>query len=205
MADGSNLQALWDPILGDSVHAYAWWTLTQDELTSEIEEQRKSAKRPASQISGPPPVAKGPPAPKRGDEQTTGTTPKTSSVSAEIPKAKAPIIKAPSLPKGIENLQFPTVELPPPKGPQPPPVTFKGNAGIREPSSARGRKPGSGSGGRIPMASAVALGRGTPSAPPPSAVGSAATINSPVEDQSHQGRSPTDRSRSRDPGPEADS
>ena len=33
-------QQPWDPVLGDSVHAYAWWTLSKEEMTSVINEQK---------------------------------------------------------------------------------------------------------------------------------------------------------------------
>ena len=53
-------QQPWDPVLGDSVHAYAWWTLSKEETVAVINEQKsRSSKRPASQI------AESPPAPKR--------------------------------------------------------------------------------------------------------------------------------------------
>ena len=53
-------QQPWDPVLGDSVRAYAWWTLSKEETVAVINEQKsRSSKRPASQ------VAESPPAPKR--------------------------------------------------------------------------------------------------------------------------------------------
>ena len=39
----------WDPVLGDSPHAYAWWSLSKEETVAIINEQKtRSSKRPAS-------------------------------------------------------------------------------------------------------------------------------------------------------------
>ena len=201
-------QEPWGPILADSVHAYAWWTLTKDELTAVVEDQRKqSTKRPASQMIVPPPIAKGPPLPKSGAVDHPETSPKSPSVAPkETQKAKAPIVKVPSISSQMQSLQFPTIELPVPKRPQQPPsVEFRGNAGVREPSVARGRKSTGGSGGRIPFAAAAVVGKGTPSIPPPTAVGMAAVPNTQLTERESRSRerSPSARSRSRDPLPEA--
>ena len=133
----------WDPILGDSVHAYAWWTLTKEELTAVIEDQkRQSTKRPASQITDPPPIAKGSPMPKGGAMDHPGSASTwLSAPPKEKPTAKAPVVKVPSISSELQNLQLPTIELPVPKRPQQTPsVEFRGNAGVRQPSVARGRK-----------------------------------------------------------------
>ena len=113
--------------------------------------------------------------PKVGAIKQLGTASKSSSVSPqETQKAKAPIVKVPSISSGMEKPQLPAIELSAPKKPQPPPpVEFRGNAGIREQSETRGRKPTSGSGRRTPFAATSVLGKGTPSIPPPTAVGTA--------------------------------
>ena len=113
-------------------------------------EEKKQTKRPASQMINAPPTAKGPPMPKVEAVDHSGTTSKSPAVPPkETQKAKAPVEKLPSISSGMEKPQLPTIELPVPKRPQqPPPVEFKGNAGLRERSEARGRKSTSGSGRR---------------------------------------------------------
>ena len=45
----------WDPVLGDSVHAFAWWTLSKEETIAVIKEQEgRTVKRPAPQLAEPP-------------------------------------------------------------------------------------------------------------------------------------------------------
>ena len=49
----------WDPVLGDSVHAFAWWTLSKEETVAVIKEQEgRALKRPAPQIVEQPPASK---------------------------------------------------------------------------------------------------------------------------------------------------
>ena len=51
----------WDPVLGDSPHAFAWWTLSKEETIAVIREQKgKTVSRPTPQIPGPPLVVKTP-------------------------------------------------------------------------------------------------------------------------------------------------
>ena len=163
------MQQPWDPILGDSVHACAWWTLSKDELTAVINDQKKQAtKRSASQMTDSPQPPKGPPIPKGSAGDQTGTTSKSNPVPPkETSKAKAPIVKAPSVASQAQDPSFPSIELPVPKVPQnPPPVGYRGNAGIREPSEVRGRKSTSGTGGKVSHAATAVVGKGTPSVPP---------------------------------------
>ena len=110
------------------------------------------------------------------------------------------------LPNSGLDLTFPTVEL---SVPTVPPVGYQGNAGIRETSQVRGRKPTSGQGTRIPHAAAAVVGRGTPSVPPVDAVGVYAldrtgvpiipVSQEPLAQRQETGGSTPDRSRSRDP------
>ena len=79
------MQQPWDPVLGDSVHAYAWWTLSREETVAIINEQKsRSSKRPASQI------AESPPAPKRTSvpKGSVAKTPTTSSKTGADPPPK---------------------------------------------------------------------------------------------------------------------
>ena len=44
-------QQPWDPVLGDSVHAYAWWTVSKEETVAIINDQKiRSSKRPEHQF-----------------------------------------------------------------------------------------------------------------------------------------------------------
>ena len=181
-------QEPWDPILGDSVHACAWWTLTNDEVTAVIEDQKKqSTKRPASQMIEATPIAKAPPNPKASAAERSGTTSKSLAVPPEeTQNAKAPIVKAPATQLRTDEPQLPAIEVPlPKKSHQLPPVEFRGNAGIREQSETRGRRPTAGSGRRVPLAAAV-LGKCAPM-PPPTAVGTAGVpIAQLTERETHQ-------------------
>ena len=51
-------QQPWEPVLGDSVHAFAWWTLSKEgDSRSRIKEQEaRSLQRPASQSAEQPPA-----------------------------------------------------------------------------------------------------------------------------------------------------
>ena len=190
----------WDPVLGDSVHAFAWWTLLKEEMTAVINDQKKqSSKRPASQIAESPPAPKGFTVPKGSVAKQPTTTSKTGAVPPkETPTAKTPIVKVPSVPIQGLDLTLPTVELSVPKVPQhPPPSGYRGNAGIREPSQVRGRKSTSGQGVRVPHAATAVVGKGTPPIPPEDGVGVAGVPTIPTP-QETEGSTP-DRSRSRDP------
>ena len=162
----------WDPVLGDSEHAYAWWTLAEDETIAIINEQKKrSYKRPASHIAGPPPAYKGPTVPKgsvagtppasKGPNVPKGSIakqPSTTVKSGSVPPKAAsatrpPAVTVPSVPIQGLDLTLPSVELSAPNVPQPSlNIGFQGNAGVREPSQVRGRKSTSGQGIRVPHA-----------------------------------------------------
>ena len=71
-------QQPWDPVLGDSVHAYAWWTLSKEETVAIINDQKsRSSKRPASQIAESPPASKRASVPKGSVAKTPTTSSKT--------------------------------------------------------------------------------------------------------------------------------
>ena len=95
-------QQPWDPVLGDSVHAYAWWTLSKEETVAIIKEQKsRSTKRPASQIAESPPAPKRTPAPKGSVAKTPTTTSKTGAdppTPKETAKPKSAAITAPTVP-----------------------------------------------------------------------------------------------------------
>ena len=198
-------QQPWDPVLGDSVHAFAWWTLSKGEMVSVINEQKsRSSKRPATQIIESPPASKRTSVPKGSVAKMPTTSSKTGAdppPSKEIVKAKTAAITAPIVPSGTD-LVIPLPELTGPPGPQQsPPIEYRGNAGIREASQVRGKRTSKGHASRIPRAA-----KGTPSVPPEEAVG-AYRSDSPdrsVVAQSQDQRAQTkgssdDRSRSRDP------
>ena len=101
---------------------------------------------------------------------------------------------------------IPLPEMTGPPGPQQtPPIQYRGNAGVREASQARAKKPLKGSTLRVPAP--IALGKGTPPVPPQEAVGAYLTTQGTdraIASQ-HQAQRVTakgsipDRSRSRDP------
>ena len=111
------------------------------------------------------------------------------------------------------ELTIPLPELKGPPGPQqPPPIEYRGNAGIREaslPSQVRGKKSSKGHGSRIPHAATAVVGKGTPSIPPEEAVGAYASGSTgaillsvpqePLAQRAVMKGSTPDRSRSRDP------
>ena len=178
----SKAQEPWNPILGlgDSVHAYAWWALSKDELAAIVAAQRKESTKKAgiSYMINPPPISQGPPKPKGSVADQPGTSSKSSSVipKPESQKAKQPMTKVPSVPSETVSTPKSVMESPTPKRAEgTPTVEFRGNAGVREPSVTRGRKVSGGLGGRNPFAAATVLGRGTPSIPPITAVGMAGT------------------------------
>ena len=187
----------WDPVLGDSVHAFAWWTLSKEETIGVIKEQKeKTVSRPIPQIPGPPPVVKTPTTSSKKGVQTPP--------SKETIKAKTAAIKAPAASKE-QPLALPLPELTGPPGPRQPTVEYKGNAGVRQPSHARGKRQSQGQAFRTPHGPS-SLGKGTPSIPPETAVGAYRTDSadrSAVPQSQDQG--PTirqvsgDRSRSREP------
>ena len=187
----------WDPVLGDSVHAFAWWTLSKEETIAVIKEQKeKTVSRPTPQIPGPPPVVK---TPTTSSKMGVHTPP-----SKETIKAKTAAIKAPAASKE-QPLTLPLPELTGPPGPRQPTVEYKGNAGVRQPSHARGKRLSQGQAFRTPHGPS-SLGKGTPSIPPETAVGAYRTDSadrSAVPQSQDQG--PTirqisgDRSRSREP------
>ena len=87
----------WDPILGDSVQAFAWWTLSKDQTIAVIKEQKsRASKRPESQIAESPPAPKRITAPKGSVAKTPTTTSKTGAdpPPKEGAKAKAAAISA---------------------------------------------------------------------------------------------------------------
>ena len=187
----------WDPVLGDSPHAFAWWTLSKEETIAVIREQKeKTVSRPTPQIPGPPLVVK---------------TPTTSSKMGVHPppskdtiKPKTAAIKAPAASKEQPSA-LPLPELTGPPGPRQPTVEYKGNAGIKQPSHARGKRLSQGQSLRTPHGPPL-LGKGTPSIPPETAVGAYRTDSAdrPAVPQSQdQGpiirQASGDRSRSREP------
>ena len=137
----------WDPVLGDSVHAFAWWTLSKEETVAVIKEQEgRSLKRPASQIAEQPPASKRVQSPKGSVVKTPTTSSKTgvdTPPPKETIKAKTAAIKAPVVPKEPDSV-IPLPELTRPPAPQQPPVEYTGNAGVREPSQIRGKRPSKG-------------------------------------------------------------
>ena len=122
-----------------------------------------------------PPIGKGPPMPKIAASSHPATTSKSPAVPPkETQKAKAPVVKVPSISLVMDKLQLPAIELSvPPKAQQPPNVECKGNAGTRAPSEARARQSTTGSAEKVPDAASTVLGRGTASIQPPIAVGTA--------------------------------
>ena len=204
-------QQPWDPILGDSVHAYAWWTLTKDEIVTVIREQKdRASKRPASQIAESPPAPKRITAPKGSVAKTPTTTSKKGVVHPpkESSKAKAAAITVPAAPAVKESgHSVPSPESPAPQISQQSAVDYRGSAGIREPSQVSGSRPLRGQGGRHSHITGISAGRGTPSVPPVEAVGYAAgttgdqilsTPQEPIVPRSDRRPSSTHRSRSRD-------
>ena len=198
----------WDPVLGDSVHAHAWWTLSKDEAVAVINEQKsRASKRPASQIAAP----KGVSAPKGSVAKVPTTTSKTGAdpPPKEGAKAKAAVVSAPAaVPVPGMELAIPLPELTGPPGPQQtPPIEYRGNARTREPSQVRGKRRSKGQSSRIPHAATALVGKGTPSVPPEEAVGAYATdsVDRSTAPQEPLAQSATtkgytpDRSRSRDP------
>ena len=187
----------WDPVLGDSVHAFAWWTLSKQETIAVIQEQKeRTVKRPAPQIAEPPPVVKTP--------TTSSKTGVTTPPPKETIKAKTAAIKAPAVPKG-QALTIPLPELTGPPAPHQPAIEYRGNAGVREPSQARGKRLSKGQANRTSHGAIPALGKGTPSIPPEEAVGAYRTDSadrSAVPQSQDQGpiirESSGDRSRSRE-------
>ena len=186
----------WDPVLGDSPHAFAWWTLSREETVEVIREQkRKTVSRPTPQIPQPPRVVKAP------------TTTSKRGTHTPFPKdtieAKTAAIKA--LAVSREPLTLPLPELTGPPGPRQPTIEYKGNAGVRQPSHVRGKKLTQGQTLRTPHGSSP-LGKGTPSIPPETAVGAYRTdsadrsIVPQSQDQEPAKRQQSgDRSRSREP------
>ena len=153
----------WDPVLGDSVHAFAWWTLSKEETIAVIKEQKeRTVKRPAPQIAEPPPVVKTP--------TTSSKTGVTTPSPKETIKAETAAIKAPAASKG-QALTIPLPELTGPPAPHQPTIEYRGNAGVRGPSQARGKRPSKGQPIRTSHGAIPALGKGTPSIPPEEAVG----------------------------------
>ena len=191
--------------MGDSVHAFAWWTLSKGETVAVINEQKsRSSKRPAPQIGEPPPASKRTSVPKGSVAKTPTTSPKTGAdppPSKETVKAKTAAITAPIVAMGTD-LVIPLPELTGPPGPQQsPPIEYRGNAGIREASQVRGKRTSKGHAPRIPHTA-----EGTPSIPPEEAVGAyrsdspARSIVAQSQDRrAHMRGSSDDRSRSRDP------
>ena len=123
----------------------------------------------------------------------------------ETIKAKTAAIKAPAVPKK-PALAIPLPELTGPPAPQQPPIEYRGNAGVREPSQVRGERLSKGQAFRTSHGATAALGKGTPSIPPEEAVGAYrtdSTDRSIVPQSQDQGpvtrESSGDRSRSRDP------
>ena len=108
-------QQPWDPVLGDSVHAYAWWSLSKEETLAIINDQKtRSSKRPASQIAEPPPVPKRISAPKGSVAKTPTTSSKTGAdppSPKETIKAKSAAIIAPAVPAVGTDLGIPLPEL----------------------------------------------------------------------------------------------
>ena len=101
---------------------------------------------------------------------------------------------------------IPLPELTGPPAPQQPPIEYRGNAGVREPSQVRGKRPSKGQAFRTSHGAIAALGKGTPSIPPEEAVGAYrtdSTDRSVVPQSQDQGsvtrESSGHRSRSRDP------
>ena len=165
----------WDPVLGDSVHAYAWWSLSTQETVAIINDQKtRSSKRPASQIAESPPAPKRIAAPKGSVAKTPTTSSKTGADPPSIKetsKAKSAEILAPVVPTVGANLGIPLPEMTgPPEPQQSPPIEHRGNAGVREASQARAKKTMKGSTMRHPNAP-TPLGKGTPPVPPVEAVG----------------------------------
>ena len=204
-------QQPWDPVLGDPVHAYAWWTLSKDETVAIINEQKsRSTKRPASQIAESPPAPKRTSVPKGSVAKAPTTSSKTGAdpPPKEAAKVKPAAASAPAVPIPGMELTIPLPELTGPPGPQQsPPIEYRGNAGIRETSQVRGKRASKGHASRIPHAATAVVGKGTPSIPPVEAVGAYAT-DSPdrsrvsqetLDQRAAMKRSTTDRSRSRDP------
>ena len=203
-------QQPWDPVLGDSVHAFAWWTLSKEETVAVIQEQKsRSSKRPASQFAEQPPATKRIQSPKGSVAKTPTTASKTGAnppPSKETSKAKAEATTAPVIPS-VEELVLPLPELTGPPGQQQPSsIEYRGNAGIREPSQARGKRSSKPHASRISHLAATVAGKGTPSVPPVEAVGaySSDSLHRPIVPQSQDLRetmkgSSGDRSRSRDP------
>ena len=204
-------QQPWDPILGDSVHAYAWRSLSKEEMVGIINDQKiRSSKRPASQIAESPPVPKRISAPKVSVAKTPTTSSKTGAdppSPKETSTAKSAAIIAPVVPTVGTDLGIPLPEMTGPPGPQQsPPIECRGNAGIREASQVRANKTLKGSTLRTPHVP-IALGKGTPPVPLVEAVGTYPTthgMDRAIVSQ-HQAQSATskgstpDRSRSRDP------
>ena len=91
----------WDPVLGDSVHAFAWWTLSKEETVAVIKEQEgRALKRPAPQIADQPPASKRVQSPKASVVKTPTTSSKTgvdTPPPKETIKAKTAAIKAPAV------------------------------------------------------------------------------------------------------------
>ena len=186
----------WDPVLGDSVHAFAWWTLSNQETIAVIQEQKeRTVKRPAPQIAEPPPVVKTP--------TTSSKTGVTTHSPKETIKAKTAAIKAPAVSKG-QALTIPLPELTGPPAPNQPAIEYKGNAGVRQPSHARGKRLSQGQAFRTPHGPS-SLGKGTPSIPPEGGVGAYRTDSadrSAIPQSQDQGpiirQFSGDRSRSRE-------
>ena len=186
----------WDPVLGDSPHAFAWWTLSKEETVEVIREQKKkTVSRPTPQIPQPPRVVKAP------------TTTSKRGTHTPLPKdtieAKTAAIKAPAVSR--EPLTLPLPELTGPPGPRQPTVEYKGNAGVRQPSHVRGKKLTQGQTLRTPHGPS-SLGKGTPSIPPETAVGAYRTdsadrsiVPQSQDQEPIKTQQSGDRSRSREP------
>ena len=120
-------QQPWEPVLGDSVHAFAWWTLSPEETVTVIKEQEsRSLKRPASQITEQPPAVKRIQSPKGSVAKKPTTTSKTGvdpPPAKETTKAKTAAITAPVVPVGPDPV-IPLPELIGPPAPKQAPIEY---------------------------------------------------------------------------------
>ena len=204
-------QQPWDPVLGDSVHAYVWWSLSKEEKIAVIKEQKsRSTKRPASHIAESPPAPKRTSPPKGSVAKVPTTSSKTSADPPpnEAAKAQSAVVSAPILSTPGMEPTIPLPELKGPPGPQhSPSIEYRGNAGIRETLQVRGKRPSRGQTSRVPHAATALVGKGTPSVAPEEAVGAYATDSGdrstarqePIAQKMTVKGSAPDRSRSRDP------
>ena len=159
-------QTPWNPLLGDSVHAYAWWMLSSEEFQIILEDtQKDAAAKATSRMTGSSPKQQT--AIKKNKAEPSvhpkGTTPKTGSGGSNTPP-KTPVNPSPLAEQGIPVKQE-LVQARQPTGPPSP--KLQTGAGVREQSTPRGTAGRSGYTLVNPLFSCGrAIGQGTPSVAP---------------------------------------